>query len=154
MTQETELVYGLSTHAGDTLIVLPTDVARDIAADYDALRAAITYGQARALQLTHVDVPGLDEEGDADEDANRADVEPYDPYESAAASNGDWPVSAATLALDHLPEDLDIGEEVGSPVRTPGLFIDPGSEAVLIEAAHEAGYTLRRDDQLIARLDY
>lgn len=135
--------------------MLVADVARTIAEDYDALRAATTYGQARALQLTHIDAPGLDDdEEDVHEDTNRADDDPYDPYQSAAARNGDWPVSAATYALDHLPEDLDIGEEVDSPVQTPWLFIDPASEDELIQAANEASYTLRRDDQLIARLDY
>lgn len=154
MTEDAELVYGLNLHA-TTFIVLPADVARDIAADNDALRAATTYGQARALQLTQVKAPGLDEEeDDADDDASRADDDPYDPHQTGAADNGDWPVSAATFALDYLPNDLDIGEEVSSFVQTPGLFIDPDSEDQLIEAAREAGYTLRRDDQLIARVDY
>ena len=155
MAKDTRLVYGLSTSRGETLIVLPAGVAVEIAEDYDALRAATTYGQARALQLTHVEAPGLSEDEDEQEEGeDQADDDPYDAFGVVADRYEEWPVSAATFALDHLPEDLDIGEEVDSIAQVPQLNIDPGDEKELIDVARRAGYTLHRDDLLIARLDY
>ncbi len=82
------------------------------------------------------------------EDDEADDSEPYDPWEYE-----DFPPRAAGLALDELPEDLDIGEEIDLMMFAPWLHINPADEEQLLEAARVAGYPIRRDDYLIRSID-
>ncbi len=63
------------------------------------------------------------------------------------------PASPATLALGALTEDLaGIREE---QVRFPGspiLYIDPATEAALVQTLRARGYDVRPDDALIGRI--
>jgi hypothetical protein len=66
----------------------------------------------------------------------------------------EWPAPAATFALSYLPEDLDdIGEEVEHFPFVPTLDIDPATDADLVETLRRRGYEVRRDDELIGRIN-
>jgi hypothetical protein len=132
------LVYGLTNTS--SLVVLPEKVAEEVARDYERISAIHTYGEARQLSLEYLSLPMGDDEAD--------DSEPYDPWECE-----DFPPRAAGIALDELPEDLDIGEEIDVMAFVPWLYIDPADEEQLLEAARVAGYPIRRDDNLIRAID-
>jgi hypothetical protein len=88
---------------------------------------------------------------DDDYDEVPADEEPYDVALTNECQDGNWPPPVATVALDYLPEDLDdIGEEQDHFPGFPGMYIDPASEADLVEALTGRGYVVRRDDDLIS----
>jgi hypothetical protein len=94
-------------------------------------------------------VPGLD-----DDDETPDDRDPYDATRSNECQDGNWPASAAAYALDALPEDLgDIGEQVEHFPNFPTLYIDPATEAELVETLTRRGYDVRRDDGLVRRTD-
>jgi hypothetical protein len=106
-SKSSRLVYGV---LDNNLVLLPEDVANDYALDHEAIWALRTYGDARRFQPRGVNrPPGLDED---DYDEIPADEDPYDVTLTNECQDGDWPPSAATIALDALPHDLDdIGEE-------------------------------------------
>ena len=94
-------------------------------------------------------VPGLDED---DYDEVPDDGDPYDATLTNACQDNNWPAPAATYALDGLPEDLeDIGQQVEHFPNFPTLYIDPATEAELVETLTRRGYDVRRDDGLIRR---
>jgi len=70
----------------------------------------------------------------------------YDPYQFE-----DWPPRAATIALNVLPGDLDdLGEQIEYFPSNPQLHIDPANEEAVVAVVVGRGYTIRRDDALIA----
>ena len=148
MTGNPKLVYGI---VNDNLILLPEEVALDYAADHQHIWALTTYGDARHFEPHGINrPPGLDED---DYDEVPADGDPYDSDSTDEYLNGDWPPSAATIALDELPDDLDdIGEERDRFPGSPILFIDPATEVDLFQILRNRGYEVRRDDELIERI--
>jgi hypothetical protein len=131
-------VYGIDQC--NNLVVLPERVAEEVARDLERISTIHTYEDARRLSLEYLTLPMDDDEPD--------DSEPCDPWEYE-----DFPPRAAGIALDELPEDLDIGEEVDVMNFSPWLRIDPADEEQLLEAARVAGYPIRRDDDLIRAID-
>lgn len=122
MAQDKEpLVYGLDQY--ENLVVLPERIAKAVARDYERLSAVHTYGEARRLSLEYLTLPGEVDPEDQEPD----DSEPYDPWEYE-----DFPPRAATIAVDKLPEDLDIGEQVEPFPSVPWLYIDPKDEELLL----------------------
>ena len=142
------LVYGIPD---SNLIVLPEGVAKAMVGDLENIAALKTYGEARRLETQLLIVPGLDED---DYDEIPADGDPYNPSTTNECQDGNWPPSAATVALDHLADDLDdIGEEKEDLISAPTLYIDPATELELVETLRRRGYAARRDDDLIRSLD-
>ena len=139
------LVYGI---VNDNLVLLPEETAKAFAADHQAIRSLKTYGEARRFQPRLLNgVPGLD---DDEYDDTPTDEDPYDVVLTNEYLNGEWPPSAATIALDELPEDLeDIGEQIEHFPRFPTLSIDPVTEADLLRVLNQRVYEVRRDDELI-----
>jgi len=131
-------VYGIDQY--NNLVVLPERVAEEVARDLERISTIHTYGDARRLSLEYLTLPMDDDEAD--------DSDPYNPWECE-----DFPPRAAGIALDELPEDLDIGEEIDVMAFAPWLCIDPADEERLLEAARVAGYPIRRDDDLIRAID-
>jgi hypothetical protein len=142
-SENKRLVYGI---VNDNLVLLLEKVAEAYADDRQAIWALTTYGDARRFEPQGINrPPGLDED---DYDEVPDDDDPYD-----ANSDGDWPPSAATIALDMLPDDLsDIGEERDHFPNAPTLYIDPATEAELVETLRRRGYEVWRDDELIERI--
>jgi hypothetical protein len=147
MSIRQRLVYGI---IDDNLILLPEEVAKAFAADYEAIWSLRTYGEARRFQPRSLrGVPGLD---DKEYDDIPADEDRYDAALTNECENGEWPPPAATIALDELPEDLDdIGEQIEHFPSFPALYIDPATEADLVRVLNQRGYEVRRDDGLINR---
>jgi hypothetical protein len=142
-----DLVYG---EERDSLVFLPERIANETADDLDRIRMLRTYGEARAIVTQRVWIPGID----IDEPDAPPDDDAYDAAATSECQDGDWPGSAATIALDALPEDLeDLGEERGNMTQLPWLFIDPHTEAEVLQYVRSLGYTARRDDSLFARLN-
>jgi hypothetical protein len=145
------MVYGIPSN---NLVLLPEDLAAAIASDLEKIYALETYGEARRLETQLLTVPGLD-----DDDYDEAPPEASDPYDCTTTNEcqeGNWPPRAATVALDYLAEDEtldDIGEERENLGGVPFLYIDPADEQELIATLRNRGYELRRDDELIGRID-
>lgn len=133
-------MYGLDQY--QSLVVLPEEVAQQVLRDVERISRARTLGEARQLEpeLEYLSLPL----GDDDED----DAVPYDP-----SAFEDFPPRLGTIALDALPDELDIGEEVDCFPSNPYLYIDPADEGRLLELARSEGYSIRRDDHLIGCLD-
>jgi hypothetical protein len=164
---EKRLVYGIV--GGHNLVLLPEEVAEAVAEDLAAIAGVRTYGDASRLQLRVLSLPGLDDEQfydgevaalDEDEVADlrlegmHFEDDPYDAWAISECQDGEWSPRAATLALDHLPEDLDdIGEQIEHFPMSPILQIEPSVEERLVELLRARGYVVRRDDALIARID-
>ena len=149
MSDKPLLVFGV---LDNNLVLLPENVARAYAADHERISALMTYGEARRLDTQLLITPGLD---DDDYDEVPADEDPYDATLTNEYSEGIWPPRAVTIALDHLTgEDLDdIGEERENLGSVPFLYIDPATETDLIITLRDRGYEVRRDDELIRRID-
>lgn len=148
MTEPSEnrrLVYGV---VNDNLILLPEDVAKAYVHDHEAIWALGTCGDARRFEPLGINPPpGLEEHDDVGADA------PYDASVTNEFEDGTWPPSAATIALDALPEDLaDVGEELDRFPGSPILYIDPATEEDLVETLRLRDYVVRRDDELIGRI--
>lgn len=142
-----DLVYG---EENGSLVFLPERIANETADDLDQIRMLRTYGEARALVTRAVWIPGID----IDEPDDPPDEDAYDAAATAAHQDGDWPASAATIALDELPEDLeDLGEQRDNMAQLPRLYIDPQTEAEVLQYVRSLGYRARRDDSLFARLN-
>jgi hypothetical protein len=143
---ETSFVYGEEL---GSLVFLPEELAQDLATGLETISMLRTYGEARALELSAVWAPGLDD----DDDEEHPDDDPYDARQTAGFLSGEWPGRASTSALDHWPEDLDdVGEETDPLGGTPYLFIDPADEATVVATISERGYRVRRDDRLFERM--
>jgi hypothetical protein len=142
------LVYGI---LNDNLILLPEAVALAYAADHEAIWALTTYGVARRFEPLGINrPPGLDED---DYDDVPVDEDAYDAASTNEVLDDSWPPSAATIALDELPDDLsDVGEERDHFPNAPTLYIDPATEADLVETLRRRGYEVHRDDALIGRI--
>jgi hypothetical protein len=142
------IVYGI---LDDNLVFLPEDVAKAYASDHSAIWQLKTYGDARRFNPQGLNVaPGLDED---DYDEIPADEDAYDVTLTNEYVNGDWPPSAATIALDHLADDLDdLVVEVEHLMDPPTLELISISEADLVKRLKERGYVVRRDDDLIGRI--
>jgi hypothetical protein len=149
MNEKPRLVYGI---VSDNLVLLPEDVANAYAADHQHIWALTTYGDARRFEPRGINAaPGLVDDDDYDEVPD--DDDPYDADSTDEYLNGDWPPSAATIALDVLPEDLsDVGEERDHVPNAPTLYIDPATEADLVETLRLRGYEVWRNDELIERI--
>jgi hypothetical protein len=140
------LVYGI---LDENLVLLPVAVATAVAEDLESILALRTYGDARRFEPQYLMVPGLDEN---DYDEMPDDGDPYHATLTNECQDGNWPAPAATLALDALPEDLDdIGAQVEQFPHFPTLYIDPATEADLLETLTRRGYDVRRDDELVSR---
>lgn len=142
MTTATTWVYG---EEYGSLVFLDEEDAQAWTAELEAISRVSTYGEARALALRGMSLPGMDDEDDVEEhpDADLYDLSEYE----------DWPGRAATLALDAWPEDLDdIGEEMDDLGGVPYLFIDPIDEETVVATLRERGYIVRRDDSLFERM--
>jgi hypothetical protein len=142
------LVHGI---VNDNLVLMPEDVANAVAEDLLAIMHLTTYGDARRFEPQFLLVPGLDHDG---YDELPADEVLYDVTSTNDCQDSNWPPPAATIALDHLPDDLDdIGEQIEHFPNFPTLYIDPATEADLVEDLTRLGYAVRRDDDLIKRVD-
>jgi len=140
------LVYGILS---ENLVLLPLAVATAVAEDLTGISRLRTYGDARQFEPQYVMVPGLDED---DYDEIPDDGDPYDATVTNECQDGSWPAPAAALALDALPEDLDdIGQQVEHFPNFPTLYIDPATEAELVESLTLRGFGVRRDDPLLRR---
>ena len=148
MSENRSLVYGI---VNDNLVLLLEDVAKAYVHDHEGIWALSTYGDARRFQPQGINrPPGIDED-DCDEVPDDDDA--YDVATTSEYLNDDWPPSAATIALDELPEDLfDIGEEQDRFPSSPILYIDPATEAALVQTLRARGYDFRPDDALIGRI--
>ena len=142
------IVYGI---VNDNLVILPEGVANAYASDHERIWALSTYGEARRFEPQGLNVaPGLDEE---DYDEILADDDPYDAALTNEHSNGDWPPSTLTIALDSLPDDLDdLVVEVEHMMDPPTLELIPISEADLLQTLQQRRYDVHRDDELVGRI--
>ena len=123
-----------------------------LASDLQAIRSLKTYGEARRFSGQVLELPGLSDE-DEDEDERPPDDAMYDLAAMSEVDDGDWLPRAAGLALDYLPEELDdIGEQRERFPSSPYLYINPASEHELKAKCDERGFVLRRDDDLIGLL--
>lgn len=146
MSEKRNLVYGIPD---DNLILLPEGVAMAMAGDLENIAVLKTYGEARRLETQLLMVPGLDVD-----DEIPADGDPYDYSATIEVQDGSWPPRVATVALDHLPDDLDdIGEEKEDLISSPILYINPAVEWELVQTLQLRAYEVRRDDDLIRGLD-
>ena len=135
---------------GDNLILLPEDVARGVAEDIERIWNLRTFGEARRFEPQQLMVPGLDED---EYDEVPADEDVYDVTLTNQFLADDWPPPAATFPLDDLPDDLDdIGKQIEHFPGYPTLYIDPATEADLVDKLRRRGYEVRRDDELIGRI--
>lgn len=133
------LVYGIDQY--HSLVVLPVRSAQEVARDYERISAVHTYGEARQLSLEDLSLPNLD-------DDELDDSDPYDPWEYE-----DFPPRAAAIALDEMPDDLDIGKQIEAFPGLPWLYIGPADEEKLLKAARAEGYSIHRDDDFIRAID-
>jgi hypothetical protein len=141
------LVYGI---VNENLVLLPEVVAKAVAEDLEAVWQLTTYGDARRFEPQFLLVPGLDED---DYDEVPSDGDAYDLTLTNDYLDSNWPPPAATIALDYLPDDLeDIGEQKEHFANFPTLYVDPATEADLVEDLTRLGYDVRRDDELISGL--
>ncbi|HEY0688189.1 MAG TPA: hypothetical protein VGD71_04040 [Kribbella sp.] len=128
-----------------SLVFLDEPRAQAWTAELEAISRVSTFGEARALAVHGMWLPGIYDEDDVEE---HPDAEPYDPSDF-----DDWPGRAATLALDSWPEDLgDIGEQIDHRASVSYLYIDPAEEATVVATLRERGYIVRRDDSLFERM--
>ena len=149
MTSKREPVHLVFRILNGNLVLLPVAVATAVAKDLEGIFRLTTYGEARRFEPQYLMVPGLDEE---EYDEIPDDGDPYDATITNECQDGNSPAPAATIALDALPEDLDdIGEQVEHFPNFPTLYIDPATEAGLVETLTGRGYDVRRDDRLIKR---
>jgi hypothetical protein len=145
-----KLVYGV---VDDNLVILPEEVAIAYASDHEAILALRTFGEAFRFEPKVGNCPpGVDDWADYFEE-RPSDDEPYD----AVAFLEQWPEyewpTAATIALEEMPEDLDdIGEQVEHFPYVPTLQIDPELESQIVSTIRGRGYEIRRDDELIRRV--
>jgi hypothetical protein len=148
MSDKQRIVY---SSINGNLVVLPEDVANMYADDHQRIWALTTYGEARRFEPQGLNVaPGLDED---DFDEIPADEDPYNVALTNEYLNGDWPPSALTLALVHLPADLeDLAVEVEHMMAPPTVAFTSLSETDLVETLRQRGYEVRRDDSLINRI--
>jgi hypothetical protein len=150
MTTHHRLVYGHAKNH-NCLAFVDADTAAGEAAEIRALAAARTWGEARRVQMTHLDHPA----GPDSYDDDRADDEPFDITEVAAIVNGYWPKMVTTRALEVLPQDLQ--DRYGKVVLTvhDGEYLEVplDGEADLVAALRERGYEVTRDDETINLLD-
>lgn len=133
------LVYGVDQH--ENLVVLPENVAQRVRRDFERISTVRTYGAARRLNddLEYLALPLGDEEED--------DAEPYDPWKFE-----DFPPNPATIALDELPEWLELGQEIDGFPLAPYLYINPAEEGRLLKLVRAEGYAIRRDDDLVRNI--
>ncbi|WP_262285515.1 hypothetical protein [Micromonospora sp. MA102] len=145
------LVYGHATNH-DCLAFIDADIAAGEAAEIRALAAARTWGEARQVQMTHLENPAGPE---CYEEDDCADDKPFDITELGAIVDGYWPKMVTTRALDVLPQDLQdrYGEVVLTVHNGEYLQVPLDGEAELVAELRERGYELTRDDDLINLLD-
>lgn len=146
----TDLVYALEPLInGGNLSFLPRQYAQERAQEIEALLAVTTWGQAKALNLTHL--------GDRFED-EIADAEPYTLREDPALADGDFPAMVSQWALDNLFFPPEVFVRIGTVKHTifngPFLAIDPDREAEVVTILREAGYHVERDDRLVLSCGY
>ncbi|WP_454778203.1 hypothetical protein [Georgenia muralis] len=146
----TSLVYGYDPFH-ESLAFLPEDVAVEMATEVQAMAAARTLGEARAVEGRHTWLP-FDEESEDDDDTA------FDVEESAAFADGDWPPMATQYALDQqlFPEELreDIGQVVRTTLNGDYLKIPASREKEVVALLGEHGFVCRRDDELVLRCSY
>ncbi len=142
--QNEAFVYGV---LDDNLVLIPEEVAQAVASDVQGIRRLRNYREARRFEPQLLMVPGLD---DDDYDEVPEDEDPYDLALTSECQEGNWPPPIATFALDYLPDDLDIGVQREHFPGFPTLYIDPASEADVVETLRGRGYVARRDDHLIS----
>ncbi|MET8838064.1 hypothetical protein ABZV78_29720 [Micromonospora sp. NPDC004540] len=145
------LVYGHATNH-DCLAFVDADTAAGEAAEIKALAAARTWGEARQVQMTHLENPAGPESYEEDD---YADDKPFDITELGAIVDGYWPKMVTTRALDVLPQDLQdrYGEVVLTVHNGEYLQVPLDGEAELVAELRQRGYEVTRDDQLINLLD-
>lgn len=147
------LVYGI---IGKNLILMPEDVAEAYVSDHEAIVALKTFGDARRFvpRGSINNPPGVDDWEDLYGEEGPPDDDPYDAVALVESwEDYPWPPSAATIALEELPDDLrDIGEEVENFPFESALHIDPAFEQQLLETIRSRGYEIHRDDVLIGRI--
>ncbi|MEV1143930.1 hypothetical protein [Micromonospora sp. NPDC049799] len=147
------LVYGHATHH-DCLAFADADTATEEGAEIRALASARTWGEARQVQMTHLDNPAGPDCYEPDDDAY-ADDKPFKITEVGAVVEGYWPPMVTTRAFDVLPEDLQ--DQYGKVVYTVHngeyLEIPLDREGELVPELREHGYEVTRDDDLINLLD-
>ncbi|MEU4477918.1 hypothetical protein AB0F68_07635 [Micromonospora sp. NPDC023966] len=145
------LVYGHAKNY-DCLAFVDADTAAGEAAEITALAAARTWGEARQVQMTHLDNPAGP---DCYEEDDYADDKPFDITELGAIVNGYWPTMVTTRALDVLPQDLqDRYVELVLTVHDGEYLKVPlDGEADLVAELRKRGYEVTRDDETINLLD-
>jgi hypothetical protein len=145
------LVYGHATNH-DCLAFVDADTAAGEAAEIRALAAARTWGEARQVQMTHLENPAGPE---CYEEDDYADDKPFDITELGAIVNGYWPRMVTTRALDVLPQDLQdrYGELVLTVHDGEYLKVPLDGEAELVAELRKRGYEVTRDDETINLLD-
>jgi len=149
MVSRERLVYGI---LNENLVLLPEEVARGVAEEIENIFRLRNFGEARRFEPQYVDVPGLDDD-EYDEPPGDEDV--YDvTLTNVYLGEDEWPAPAATFALSYLPEGLDdIGEQIEHFPGYPTLYIDPATEADLVKTLRQRGYDVRRDDEVIGRVN-
>ncbi|MFC0506653.1 hypothetical protein [Micromonospora costi] len=145
------LVYGHAKNH-DCLAFIDADTAAGEAAEIRALASARTWGEARQVQMTHLDNPAGPDCYDEDD---YADDKPFDITEVGSVVEGYWPPMVTTRAFDVLPQDLR--DRYGKVVYTVhnGEYLDVplDREAALVAELRERGYEVTRDDDRINLLD-
>lgn len=148
------LVYGIE-YKGD-LVILPEQLANELAAEYRLILNLKTYRDARQARLQHLRLPGrLDAENEPDEDVPHDD-EPYDPMAIVIAEpETEFPVQASTFAYHTLPEEiLRLGHvDPGHIVTVPSFHISTTDEQSVVSVIRRLGDPIRRNDELIAQVD-
>ncbi|MFC0030082.1 hypothetical protein ACFFMM_11165 [Micromonospora chaiyaphumensis] len=145
------LVYGHATNH-DCLAFVDADAATGEAAEIRALAGARTWGEARQVQMTHLENPAGP---DCYEEDDYADDKPFDITELGAIVDGYWPKMVTVRALDVLPRDLQdrYGEVVLTVHEGEYLQVRLDGEAELVAELRGRGYELARDDELINLVD-
>lgn len=136
---------------GDQLVVLPTEVLRELAEVQVALAESQSWGELKAAVseerwsqiISQVTDEGQDPAPDLEDEVG----------EIPGHADGDWPEWPAQLMLAWAPERLrsQVGTVEESVLNGTFLHIPVDAEASLRSILENLGYTVERDDGLVQR---
>ena len=150
---DNRVVYGPSEQSGpEDLVFVPEDLAEDLARLWEALNSSATWGDLRARigddRSREIDALLHDAEL-----ARPADEDPFDVTLVPSLGDGDfpeWPV-AHQEAWMPAPVVERFGRREPTALQGDVTTFSADAEHDIVAALQEAGFTVRRDDDLVAR---
>ena len=142
-----EFVYGVVRD--DELVLIPLDLARDLATLWPALTVSKTWGELRSRISANAYAEMLERLGEAagDEEEEDGDAEPqadtpFEPGDIEDYNDGDWPPYPPRHMPDWLPDDLLDQYARFEDGADGGLYvtIDPAHTRAIIDALEQRGH--------------